>query len=111
MTHLALVNRAPRYPLHVPLRYRVVGEKHWSSGSTENISRSGVLFQGEHALEVNTLIEMKVALAPTGVVKCKGSIVRKVSPSEAGISILAATIDEYRMGSRLNLQGAEEAAG
>src|SRR3974390_258670 len=36
--------RAQRFNLHLPLRYRRVGEQGWRNGTTENISRSGMLF-------------------------------------------------------------------
>src|SRR3974390_2499968 len=36
--------RAQRFNLQLPLRYRRVGEEGWRSGTTENISRSGMLF-------------------------------------------------------------------
>ena len=38
--------RAPRFSLRLPIRYRTVGEPAWHDGTTENISRSGVLFRG-----------------------------------------------------------------
>jgi hypothetical protein len=37
--------RAQRYPLHIPLKYRPSGTPNWWEGRTENISRSGVLFE------------------------------------------------------------------
>ena len=39
--------RAQRFQLHLPLRYRRLGEKQWHEGTTENISRSGMLFQAD----------------------------------------------------------------
>ena len=39
--------RAPRFDLHLPLKYRLLGESGWREGTTENISRSGMLFQAE----------------------------------------------------------------
>src|ERR1019366_1401637 len=39
--------RARRFNLHLPLRYRPLGEKSWRPGTTENISRSGLLFQAQ----------------------------------------------------------------
>ncbi len=41
--------RATRFDLHLPLKYRLVGESGWREGTTENISRSGMLFQAEEA--------------------------------------------------------------
>lgn len=50
--------RATRYPLQIPLRYRVSGNKKWSAGETVNLSKSGVLFSSEELLEVNTIVEI-----------------------------------------------------
>jgi hypothetical protein len=111
---VALVKRASRFPIRVPLQYRAVGERRWSNGSTENISCSGVLFRGEYALELNTAIEMMFVLPvpapPTAEIKCKGCIVRSVPCSEGDSSILAATILDYGMRPRLSSQEMEESA-
>src|ERR1700757_4746552 len=42
--------RAQRFQLHLPLRYRRLGEAQWHIGTTENISRSGLLFQADQLL-------------------------------------------------------------
>ena len=47
--------RAQRFNLHLPLRYRKVGEQGWRNGTTQNISRSGLLFEAEEMLEVMPL--------------------------------------------------------
>ncbi len=38
------VQRATRFSVHMPVRYRAIGEGEWREGHTENISRTGVLF-------------------------------------------------------------------
>ena len=50
--------RAERYALHIPLRYRVSGNKKWVAGETLNLSESGILFSTEELLEVNTILEI-----------------------------------------------------
>src|SRR5882724_890714 len=52
------VPRARRLKLNLPLRYRVKNLSTWSEGTIENISQSGVLFQGASPLPVNALVEM-----------------------------------------------------
>src|SRR5207245_1015097 len=52
------VPRARRLKLHIPLRYRVRNLGTWSEGKIENISQSGVLFQGPEALPLNALVVM-----------------------------------------------------
>jgi hypothetical protein len=55
--------RAPRFRVEVPLRYRPLGSTRWQVGRIENISRSGVLFRAPDPMEVNTRLEMSVAVA------------------------------------------------
>ena len=79
-------SRAPRYPIQVGLRYRPTSETEWHQGQTENISRSGVLFQADSALEVKTSVELSFPLPveiggePGALVFCEGQIVRTVLP-------------------------------
>ncbi|HWZ45551.1 MAG TPA: PilZ domain-containing protein [Candidatus Saccharimonadales bacterium] len=52
------IERAVRYALHLPLRYRVEGEEKWMPGETLNLSESGVLFSSDQMLEVATKVEI-----------------------------------------------------
>jgi PilZ domain len=52
------VDRAQRYSLQVPLRYRLVGQQDWSTGETINLSESGILFSTENLLEINARLEI-----------------------------------------------------
>ena len=94
--------RAPRYSLHLSLRYRRVGEATWHTGETQNISRSGVFFRTDDPIELHTPIELSVALTTDPVpraaaqVHCRGRVVRTVVPAERdGSSCSAVTIDDY----------------
>ena len=79
--------RAPRFPLKLPVRYRLAGDPRWCQGRTENISYSGVLFRAEELINVNTPIELRVALSadtrerPHPEVFCHARIVRAVPPT------------------------------
>ena len=80
-------SRAQRFQLHLPLKYRQLGEKDWHEGKTTNISRSGMLFQAEQMLQPNAVLEINLVLpaeiaglSPTEVV-CRGEIVRTVNHS------------------------------
>jgi hypothetical protein len=80
------VPRAPRYQVGIRLRYRPVGESIWREGKSENISRTGVLFQPEAALSRDTPIEMLLEMpaavaASAGMLIRRGRIVRGVPPS------------------------------
>jgi PilZ domain len=90
--------RARRFPLPLPLRYRSIGGTQWRDGQVENISRSGVLFRADHLLAVDTPLEISFVL-PVGDrpgVVCRGRVVRTVPPSaDAAPPGLAATIASY----------------
>jgi PAS domain S-box-containing protein len=94
--------RARRFNLQLPLRYRPLGEKSWRPGTTENISRSGLLFQAQEALhpaaqlEISLVLPAEIAgLASTEVI-CRGEIVRSVTPRGSNVNpALAAKILQY----------------
>jgi hypothetical protein len=94
--------RAQRFKLRLPIRYRPVGEEDWRSGTTENISRSGVLFRAPEALQLMAQLEISLVLPPeiAGVsaaeVVCRGEIVRRVEADAATLHpALAAKILQY----------------
>lgn len=95
-------SRAQRFQLHLPLRYRRLGEKDWHVGTTENISRSGLLFQGDDILQPSAQLEINLVL-PTEIaglsgteVVCRGEVVRTVEPQGSTLSpALAARILQY----------------
>jgi response regulator RpfG family c-di-GMP phosphodiesterase len=94
--------RAQRFQLHLPLRYRRLGENQWHLGTTENISRSGLLFQADELLqpasqlEINLVLPAEIAgLSETEVV-CRGEVVRTVERQGETMSpALAARILQY----------------
>jgi PAS domain S-box-containing protein len=82
--------RARRFNLHLPLQYRPLGEKSWRPGTTENISRSGLLFQAQEWLlphvqvEISLVLPTEIAgLAATEVI-CRGEVVRSVEAQGQG---------------------------
>jgi PAS domain S-box-containing protein len=95
-------SRAQRFQLHLPLRYRRLGEKQWHIGTTENISRSGMLFQADQLLSPNVQLEINLVLpaelaglSETEVV-CRGEVVRAVETPESKMNAaLAARILQY----------------
>ncbi len=96
--------RARRFNLHLPLRYRPLGEKSWRPGTTENISRSGLLFQAQEVLRPSAQLEISLVLpaeiaglAATEVI-CRGEVVRSVEAQGQGQNVtpaLAAKILQY----------------
>jgi len=97
----------------LPLRYRVNSTSIWHEGIIENLSQTGVLFQGPQQLPVNALIEMvfempeEISGQKNRSVLCQGRIMRakatadaeanedQENDNEAGAG-LAASIVDYR---------------
>jgi hypothetical protein len=96
-------DRAQRFPVRTSLRYRLNNGRDWFEGSTENISRTGVLFHTDQLLPTCTPIEMQFELALEvaegggTVVSCRGHIVRTVLPPATDApATMAAQISEYQ---------------
>ncbi len=79
---------APRFTVHLPLRYRIAGEEHWFSGALENVSRSGLLFHADQPVPAHAQIEITLSLpvewagrtAPE--VLCRAEVVRLAKAKE-----------------------------
>jgi len=94
--------RAQRFQLHLPLKYRRLGQNDWHAGTTENISRSGMLFRAEEIVPMNVQLEISLVLPPeiaglsAAEVVCRGEIVRAMEPESPSMSpALAAKILQY----------------
>ena len=94
--------RAQRFNLHLPLKYRLVGEHDWRRGTTENISRSGMLFRAEELippaaqLEINLVLPPEIAGLAAAEVVCRGEVVRAMKPESPTVNpALAAKILQY----------------
>jgi hypothetical protein len=97
------VPRARRLKLDIALRYRVNKTSSWHEGIIENISQSGVLFDGPQSLPLNALIEMvfempeEISGQKNSNVVCQGRVMRAgeaVAPEEN--VKLAASIVDYK---------------
>lgn len=98
----ARMERAPRVRASVPMHFREVGGFGWKTGTTENISQSGVLFKADRLMHVGTPVEMQysppaeVPWATSSQVSCRGRIVRNVpAPTPASKPACAAKIVTY----------------
>ena len=94
--------RAQRFHIHLPLRYRRLGETEWHEGTTENISRSGMLFEADELLqpaaqlEINLVLPVEIAGLSATEVVCRGEVVRTVEHRGETVSpALAARILQY----------------
>lgn len=97
------VPRARRLKLDIPLRYRVNKTSTWYEGIIENISQSGVLFNGPQELPVNALIEMvfempeEISGQKNSNVVCQGRVMRSKDPTKTDDRpVLAASIVDYK---------------
>ena len=96
--------RAVRFPIRTAIHYRPEGKEEWQMGETQNISRSGVLFNVGELLAINTALEMMFPL-PTEIgneagamVLCRGRIVRTILPPASDqLGAMAADISDYRL--------------
>jgi PAS domain S-box-containing protein len=94
--------RAPRYTMQLPLQFRLVGESQWEPATTENISRSGVLFRTKRRLSTAAQIEVQLML-PVEItgdlsveVACEGEVVRMIDAAPAVPAGVAAKILKYQ---------------
>jgi hypothetical protein len=97
------VPRARRLKLDIPLRYRVKNQSTWTEGTIQNISQSGVLFQGVTELQVNALVEMvfempeEISGQKNSNVLCQGRIIRSKEARAAddadGVGLAASILD------------------
>jgi hypothetical protein len=76
------VARARRLELNIPVRYRGRNLSTWHEGMIQNISQSGVLFQGSQQLPVNALLELifempeLISGQKNSNVLCQGRLIR-----------------------------------
>jgi hypothetical protein len=95
--------RARRFELQFALRYRTNGDGYWRKGTTRNISRSGVLFHGEHWADLNTPLEISLVLPKESTggsaaeVVCQATVMRsEPCASDGGGALIATRISRYR---------------
>ena len=100
---LSSASRAQRFNLQSPLKYRLLGESVWCNGTTENISRSGMLFRVEETiqpnaqLEINLVLPAEIAGLSSVQVICHGEVVRTVELEQPIVGpALAARILRYQ---------------
>lgn len=81
---VAWTPRERRLRHEVPVQFRVSGSQDWLEGSTENISKSGVLFRSLESFEPSTKLELKFEMpkeltgdAPAQVI-CQASVSRVI---------------------------------
>jgi len=97
--------RAKRFPIHVPIRYRIPRSADWFVACTENVSRSGVLFRTDSIFEPMTALDLRLELPPVrnnggthAEIVCKGEVVRVERHYPVGDpQAIAVAIYNYRL--------------
>jgi hypothetical protein len=96
--------RAQRFQLKIPLRYRCGADGDWHRGASINISRSGMLFHGEHWVAPRVRLEMALFLPQQPGVDlaaelvCRGTVMRSEwSGIAKGDPLIAIVISHYRL--------------
>jgi len=98
------VPRARRLKLNLPIRYRVKNLVTWYEGGIQNISQSGVMFQGQQQLPANALVEMifempqEISGQTNSSVLCQGRLIRVKNAADKTEDsfTLAASILDYK---------------
>ena len=95
--------RARRLKVDLAVRYRAKSTHTWFTGIIENISQSGVLFNGDHVFPANTLLELifempeEISGQKDASVLCQGRVIRgKDARTNAGAPAQAASIIDYK---------------
>jgi len=93
--------RAQRFPIHLPVRYRMRGDRNWYQGKTINFSRTGVLFRAEQDLPKDSQLELSILFPENLTVSCHGPVVRGETPQFPETQpALAIRIRHYNMTGR-----------
>ena len=79
---LPLIERAQRFPISVPVRFRSGGASEWVGGSSINISRTGILFCADRILHPGSILDMEFALEGANLY-FQGSVVRSSDSTTA----------------------------
>ena len=95
--------RALRFEVKVPARFRAVGTSSWQTGTTVNVSETGIFFRVQRVVPPNTdieiLLELPVEEGEVEFVRCSGRSVRSVPPVRPGAyASLAVVVSEYHIG-------------
>jgi hypothetical protein len=70
------ISRAQRFPIHIPLRYRMSGMPDWREARTLNISRTGILIRADEAPQAESALDIRLRFPLNVNVSCHGSVVR-----------------------------------
>lgn len=102
--HDGFAERAHRYVMNAPLRFRVRKERKWREGVLQNISTSGLLLKTHQTCALGTSLEMRFVLPDNAYGKgaaelfCSGKVIRVEDPTEPGSEgFMAVAIERSRL--------------
>jgi hypothetical protein len=94
--------RAPRFPLRLEVRYRRASDAEWHRGTSQDISRSGILVHSRAFVELDAPVEIRIrlpAVTPNrdgAEIRCRGRVVRTVARRTAYSTLgFAVAIEDY----------------
>jgi hypothetical protein len=90
-----MIPRAERFPLHRPIYYRPSESSDWLEGTTENISRTGIIFTAEEDFKPSRLLDIRVSFPLNMTLSCLGAVVR--TDNSNGRNALAVQIRRYSL--------------
>lgn len=101
--HKDFVQRAKRFAVAIPVRYRRSKSAEWREGTTVNISASGILVRASDSSKPPATLDFALALPvvaqgePGAEIRCHGSLVREVEDADHEETIFAVSIGRYRI--------------
>jgi hypothetical protein len=95
--------RPRRFPIRAAVHYRA-DDGAWRQGTTENISRNGLLLHAREPIDPDTPIDVVVDLppavagGPAATMVCRGRVSRTVDPTDISDIVVALALTHCRIG-------------
>lgn len=88
--------RGQRFTLQLPVRFRADGDTDWCMGTTENVSRSGVMIRAGSAPATDARVSLLIVLPSIGsaTIGCLLGHGRVVRQADAGFAV---TVTRYSL--------------
>jgi hypothetical protein len=97
------VQRAKRFAVAIPIRYRRRKSAEWREGTTVNVSVSGILVRGSESSKPPATLDFALTLPtvasgkPGAEIRCRGTLVRKIEGAGHEETVFAVSIERYRI--------------
>jgi len=105
LEHADTGSRPQRFPLHLPVWYRMAGETQWHRSVTQNISCGGAAIHTDEPIPPGTPVTVMISLPSTaseagGCLTGQGQVVRTIEESRAAFAGFAVAVKRYRLDRR-----------